>query len=58
MNQENEKKLRNEIFKKGVPDTMYQSEFKSNQLTASANGLGVDESDSVVVDWAEGENIN
>ena len=46
------------MFKKGGPDSIYQSEFKSNQLTASTNGLGVNESDSVVVDWAEGENFN
>ena len=38
---------------------MYQSELKSNQLTAPANGLGVNERDSVIIDWAEeGENFN
>ena len=38
---------------------MNQSELKSNQLTSPANGLGVNERDSVIIDWAaEGENFN
>ena len=35
-----------------------QSVFRANQLTASADGLGVNECDTVIVDWAEGRNIN
>ena len=45
-------------MEKEWPDSINQSELESNQLTASANGLGVNECDSVIVDRADGENIN
>ena len=47
------------VFSKVQTQSMNQSELKSNQLTAPANGLGVNERDSVIIDWAEeGENFN